>query len=212
MSESTLNPEQTAAATHGVGPALVLAGPGTGKTTTLVGRYAHLLRNGVDPGRVFVSTFMKKAAQELRSRIRKTAGIDPKGLPIGTFHSYCLRLIGAPEVVDSPRRYAIVRQCMPDWKGDFSSVIDAIDRFKDSLVSPQQAQDRARQARKGDRDELQCVATAYGCYQARLAEEGLVEAETQKRTSRLKTEDLDVLTVGFARTGGAFVLVAKTGI
>ncbi|HCL29050.1 MAG TPA: hypothetical protein DIC52_11500 [Candidatus Latescibacteria bacterium] len=50
ISESTLNPEQRSAATHGVGPALVLAGPGTGKTTTLVERYVHLLRNGVDPG------------------------------------------------------------------------------------------------------------------------------------------------------------------
>ena len=175
ISELTLNPEQKGAATHGVGPALVLAGPGTGKTTTLVGRYVHLLRNGVDPGQIFVSTFTRKAAEELRRRIRRTARIDPKGLPIGTFHSYCFRLTGEPEVVESSRRYAILRDCMPDWKGDFESVLDAIDRFKDSLVSPQQAQDRARQARKGDRDELQRVATAYACYQARLAEKGLVD-------------------------------------
>ena len=175
ISESTLNPEQRAAARHRVGPALVLAGPGTGKTATLVARYAHLLSNGVDPGKLFVSTFTKKAAQELRSRIRRKTGIDPKGLPIGTFHSYCLRLTGAPEVIESPRRYAFVRECMSDWKGDSKSVIDAIDRFKDSLVSPREAQDRARRARKGDRHELQRVADAYACYQARLAEEGLVD-------------------------------------
>jgi len=177
ISELTLNSEQKAAATHGGGAALVLAGPGTGKTTTLVGRYVYLLRNGVDPGQVFVSTFTKKAAEELRRRIRRTAGIDPKGLPIGTFHSFCYRITGAAphQVVGEQRRYAILRDCVADSRGDLSSVLDAIDRFKDSLVSPQEAQDRARQARKGDRDELQRVATAYACYQARLAEKGLVD-------------------------------------
>ena len=133
ISELTLNPEQRGAATHGVGPALFLAGPGTGKTTTLVGRYVHLLRNDVNPGQVFVSTFTRKAAEELRQRICRTARINPKGLPIGTFHSYCRRLTGAPEVVEPLGRYAILRDCMPDWKGDLSSVLDAIDRFKDSI-------------------------------------------------------------------------------
>ena len=140
MSRQDLNPEQRAAATHGAGPALVLAGPGTGKTTTLVERYAHLTAAGVDPERVFVSTFTRKAAHELRDRIRRVAGIDPRELPIGTFHSYCFRLTGAPDVIEAPMRFNIVRQCMPDWKGDLSAVVDAIDRFKDSLISPEDAQ------------------------------------------------------------------------
>jgi ATP-dependent DNA helicase UvrD/PcrA len=173
--DRTLNPEQGAAATHGAGPALVLAGPGTGKTTTLVERYVHLTRSGVAPDDVFVSTFTRKAAQELRSRIRRKARIDPKGLPIGTFHSYCFHLSGRPEVIDLPRRYAIIRDCMPDWRGDRTSVIDAIDRFKDSLVSPRKAQDEARKAKKSDRGELKRVADAYACYQAQLGEQGLVD-------------------------------------
>ena len=49
IEQAELNPEQMEAARHGVGPALVLAGPGTGKTTTLVGRYAHLVDQGADP-------------------------------------------------------------------------------------------------------------------------------------------------------------------
>ena len=175
MSRQDLNPEQRAAATHGAGPALVLAGPGTGKTTTLVGRYAHLTDAGVDPERVFVSTFTRKAAHELRDRVRRAAGVDPRELPIGTFHSYCFRLTGAPEVIEAARRFSIVRECMPDWKGDLSAVVDAIDRFKDSLVSPEEAQSRASQAEKGDRDELQRIAAAYACYQQRLAEDGLAD-------------------------------------
>lgn len=122
-----LNPEQEEAARHGVGPALVLAGPGTGKTTTLVGRYAHLVEHGADPYRIFVSTFTRKAADEFRSRIRASVDIEPAGPPIGTFHSYCYKLTGATGVIEEPGRFAVIRKCMPDWRGDLRSVLDAID-------------------------------------------------------------------------------------
>jgi DNA helicase-2/ATP-dependent DNA helicase PcrA len=175
MSRHDLNPEQMAAATHGIGPALVLAGPGTGKTTTLVERYAHLTNAGASPERVFVSTFTRKAAQELRNRIHRATGVNPRELPIGTFHSYCFSLTGAPDVIEAPRRFSIVRECMPDWKGDLSTVVDAIDCFKDALVSPEEAQSQARQAERKDRDELQKIASAYACYQQRLSQDGLVD-------------------------------------
>lgn len=175
MSRQDLDPEQKAAATHGAGPALVLTGPGTGKTTTLAGRYAHLTDAGVHPERVFVSTFTRKTAHELRDRIHRAAGVDPRELPIGTFHSYCFRLTGAPDVIKTARRLSIVRECMPDWKGDLSAVVDTIDRFMDSLVSPEEAQSLAGQAGKGDRNERQRIAAAYACYQQRLAEDGLAD-------------------------------------
>ena len=176
MSRLNLNPEQIAAATHGAGPALVLAGPGTGKTTTLVGRYAHLVNTGVAPERVFVSTFTRKAAHELRFRIQRSAGINPDGLPIGTFHSYCFHLTGSPEVIQHPRRFVILRECMSDWKGDLSAVVDAIDRFKDSLVSPEDARAQASRTRnKSDRDEQLRIADAYSCYQRCLAKQGLAD-------------------------------------
>ena len=175
MSRQDLNPEQRAAATHGAGPALVLAGPGTGKTTTLAGRYAHLTDAGVHPERVFVSTFTRKAAQELRDRVRRATGVDPRELPIGTFHSYCFRLTGKPDVIGATKQFSIVRECMPDWKGDLSTVVDAIDRFKDSLVSPKKAQYLASQAGEGERAELQQIAAAYACYQQRLAKDGLAD-------------------------------------
>ena len=65
----TLNTKQQEAATYMDGPALILAGPGTGKTTTLVGHYGHILASGVDPKEIICSTFNAKAAQELKDRI-----------------------------------------------------------------------------------------------------------------------------------------------
>ena len=58
-----LNPEQLAAATHGDGPLLIVAGAGTGKTRTLVYRVAHLIERGVRPERILLLTFTRRAAQ-----------------------------------------------------------------------------------------------------------------------------------------------------
>ena len=88
-----LNPEQLEAAQQSDVPVLVLAGPGTGKTTALVGRYVHLLNSGVDAKSILCCTFAKKAADELSKRIQLESGISTRGLPIGTFHSLALRLL-----------------------------------------------------------------------------------------------------------------------
>jgi ATP-dependent exoDNAse (exonuclease V) beta subunit len=60
--------QQSAAAGTGV-VQLILAGPGAGKTTTLAGRFVHLVRQGVDRRRILALTFTKKAADEMKSRI-----------------------------------------------------------------------------------------------------------------------------------------------
>jgi DNA helicase-2/ATP-dependent DNA helicase PcrA len=69
---SHLNPEQRRAATHGDGPLLIVAGAGTGKTATLVHRVAWLIANGVDPGRILLLTFTRRASAEM---IRRVDGI-----------------------------------------------------------------------------------------------------------------------------------------
>jgi DNA helicase-2/ATP-dependent DNA helicase PcrA len=69
-----LNPDQKAAAEHPEGPALVLAGPGTGKTAVLTRRAALLVRRGVTPDRILVITFTNKAAEEIRNRISAILG------------------------------------------------------------------------------------------------------------------------------------------
>jgi len=95
--EAGLNEQQLQAFSHQNGPALVLAGAGSGKTTVLTRRIARLLIQGVDPQRLFVATFTKKAAEEMSSRLAALLGEGGAAIVekmwIGTFHSHCLRIL-----------------------------------------------------------------------------------------------------------------------
>ncbi len=84
---------------HASGPLLVLAGPGTGKTTTLVESVAARVARGGDPARILVLTFSRKAAVELRDRmaLRMGAARAPQAT---TFHSYCYALVRAHQDAD----------------------------------------------------------------------------------------------------------------
>ncbi|MFF6957939.1 UvrD-helicase domain-containing protein [Streptomyces sp. NPDC008317] len=112
-----LDAAQRAVVEHGQGPLLVLAGPGTGKTTTLVEAVTARVRAGTDPDRILVLTFSRKAAVELRDRLAARAAAEPDG-PGGatggvvaphatTFHSFCYALVRehqAPELFADPIR------------------------------------------------------------------------------------------------------------
>ena len=88
-----LNAEQGAAATHGDGPLLIIAGAGTGKTRTLVYRVAHLLGQGVTPERVLLLTFTRRAAHEMLSRAERLVGSASTRVQGGTFHATGHRLL-----------------------------------------------------------------------------------------------------------------------
>jgi DNA helicase-2/ATP-dependent DNA helicase PcrA len=105
---SRLNEPQREAATHGRGPLLIVAGAGTGKTTTLAHRVAHLIATGVPPERLLLLTFTRRAAGEMLRRVdgilRELASAEtasPKsGLGMasrkvwgGTFHAVATRLL-----------------------------------------------------------------------------------------------------------------------
>ena len=90
-----LTPEQAAAATHGRGPLLLVAGPGTGKTRTLIHRIAHLLACGrAAPAQILAVTFSVRAAGELRLRLAELLGPErAAGVSAATFHAVCARLL-----------------------------------------------------------------------------------------------------------------------
>ena len=94
-------------ATPGHGPLLVLAGPGTGKTTTLVEAAAARVAAGTDPGRILTLTYGRKAAAELRDRLAARLGRSVAAQSAWTFHAFAYALAGetrAPEDVGRPLR------------------------------------------------------------------------------------------------------------
>ncbi|NJP15150.1 ATP-dependent DNA helicase [Streptomyces thermoviolaceus] len=89
-----LDAAQRAVVDHASGPLLVLAGPGTGKTTTLVESVAARIARGQDPERILVLTFSRKAAVELRDRMAQRTGAA-RAPRATTFHSFCYALVRA---------------------------------------------------------------------------------------------------------------------
>ncbi|MEU1918432.1 ATP-dependent helicase [Streptomyces massasporeus] len=94
-----LDASQRSVVDHTRGPLLVLAGPGTGKTTTLVESVAERVARGVDPERILVLTFSRKAAVELRDRMARRAGAA-RAPQATTFHSFCYALVRAHQDTD----------------------------------------------------------------------------------------------------------------
>ncbi|MGN0434982.1 MAG: ATP-dependent helicase, partial [Bilifractor sp.] len=80
------NSSQLKAIEHGDGPALVLAGPGSGKTAVITGRTVRLIQNGISPSSILVVTFTRAAAAEMKERFLKMTGRSASPVTFGTFH------------------------------------------------------------------------------------------------------------------------------
>ena len=134
-----LDEQQQRVADHGAGPLLVLAGPGTGKTATLVEAVARRVEAGTDPERLLLLTFSRRAAAELRERLalRLGAGFPPP--PAWTFHAFCLQLllrfadprVPLPRLVGGPEQDLVVRELLRGdlvdgvpWPAPLGGVLD----------------------------------------------------------------------------------------
>ena len=95
-----LNEAQSRAVTTISGPVLIVAGPGTGKTLTLVRRIAHMVDQGVPPDEILAVTFTNRAAREMDERTMALLGDRSKGIFLGTFHLLGLRILCEEEGED----------------------------------------------------------------------------------------------------------------
>ncbi len=93
---TSLTSAQQEVVAHTSGPLLVLAGPGSGKTTVVTKRIANMIANGIAPYNILALTFTNKAAQEMRARVftlLEEQGLHARGLTVATFHSFCARVL-----------------------------------------------------------------------------------------------------------------------
>ena len=90
---NSLNKEQKQAVFHDKGPLLIVAGAGTGKTTVLTKRIAHLMQKGVSANEILALTFTEKAAEEMQTRVESFLDFGYYDFWISTFHSFCDRIL-----------------------------------------------------------------------------------------------------------------------
>jgi DNA helicase-2/ATP-dependent DNA helicase PcrA len=103
-----LDDEQRAVVAHREGPAIVIAGPGSGKTRTITTRAAALLRDGVSPEAIMMITFTRAAAKEM---VRRSAALDPRAayMTAGTFHAVGSRIVQANHrLLGSDREFTVL--------------------------------------------------------------------------------------------------------
>ena len=117
MDVSNFTEEQRAAITHREGPMLVLAGPGSGKTTVITERVRYLIEEcGVHPGNILVITFTKAAAEEMKERYEAKAGSGKGTVNFGTFHAVFFKILRyaynyeASNILKEDERYKILRE------------------------------------------------------------------------------------------------------
>jgi DNA helicase-2/ATP-dependent DNA helicase PcrA len=184
----TLNPDQLTAAAATTGPLLVVAGPGTGKTHTLVARIAHQIRTGVArSAQVLAIAFTNQAADELRERIARTLPESAEEPPlVTTFHGLGLRLLGeletdAVEVVDDDGRLAAVRLAADGTGATSRSAQELLGRIS---LAKQECQPELAVASDPE------LAEVYRRYQDQLASRGQMDVDDLVlRTHRLRAED-----------------------
>lgn len=142
---------QQEAMEHKDGPMMVLAGPGSGKTTVITHRVKHMIEtHGIDPAHILVITFTKAAATEMKERFRKLVSGHAYPVTFGTFHAIFFLILKyayryrASDIVQEEVRYQAMRQITArlqveyEDEGEFiSAVLGEISMVKNAGISPE---------------------------------------------------------------------------
>lgn len=140
VKKELLNEKQLEAVTAEETEVAVIAGPGTGKTKTLVSRIAYLIEEkGVDPGEITAVTFTNQAAAEMRQRLeqRLKGRRRISAMTIGTFHAICLKLLGAVRIVSEGEALTLAEEILSTEgiKGSAKSLLQSVSRYKNGMSS-----------------------------------------------------------------------------
>jgi superfamily I DNA/RNA helicase len=214
------NKRQDDAVTHEGSPFLLQAGPGTGKTRTLIKRIERLLDDGIDPEHILVLTFSNKAAGELRDRLSARRQ-DAAAVWIGTFHAFGLDILrrfadraglpADPKLVDRVDAVALIEQVLPrlelkhyrnvyDPALDIAEFLQAISRAKDEVVDAAEYEGLARAMLAGaegdgiiEAEKILDVAKVYRAYEQLLTREQRLDfGDLVMRPVKLVEQDAEV--------------------
>lgn len=185
--EAPLNEIQKIAAQHRGEAYLLEAGPGTGKTRTLVARVEGLLADGVDPRRILVLTFSNKAASEMGERIARKHREAAAAIWVGTFHAFGLDLVRRffmelglprdPRMMDRTEAVELLEDRFPSFNLHhyrniydptqiITEILSAISRAKDEVVDAEEYARLARSMGSSEAAERAAeVAQVYGAYE-----------------------------------------------
>ena len=216
---------QVAAASHAGGPLLLQAGPGTGKTSTLVARVLHLVEHGADPATILVLTFSKRAASEVAERICRLLPEAGPRVWVGTFHQFGMDLVARhhgllglpakPSLFDACSAVELLEDILPTlglvhhrelWEPALvlKEIFRAISRAKDEMVGPKRYSELAenmRLAAANPQEHLAAeraaeVARVYACYQEQMRAHGGLDYGDQVMLPALLCEADDQVLAG----------------
>nr|MBA3469833.1 UvrD-helicase domain-containing protein [Herpetosiphonaceae bacterium] len=203
---ATLNDEQRAAVVAPLGPVLVRAGAGSGKTRVLTYRIAYLIERSARPDSILAVTFTNKAASELRTRLKTLLGKAGRGVAAGTFHAICAKILRTNiggrignytanfTIYAGDEQLQIVQSALDAYTGSVPQIMEApemlghISRFKSRMQAP-------TVARRTASDPVQQYAAAiYRSYQKTLERANALDFDDMiGLTYRLLFEHPDVL-------------------
>lgn len=196
------DPSQDRAAVHRGSPFLLQAGPGTGKTRTLVKTVLKLLGEGIHPSAILILTFSNRAAGELSERIALAAGEASTKIWTGTFHAFGLDLLrryhdklGLPAqspLFDKCDAVEVLEDLLPtmplthyrnlwDPRLILKDIVSAIYRAKDELTDAKKYHSLAAQMRRTTSEEIEAaekcreIALVYEHYEQALKKKGAID-------------------------------------